>query len=77
MEIQISFLTDALPVELIWTNSELIFTYIGFCADWLLVKLSAPKIFLSENQFPWMEMISLQEKIDVSEKHVENIQWVV
>ena len=52
VEIDKSFVTDVLPVELIGMNSALVFTYIEFCADQLLVELGAPKFYLSENILP-------------------------
>ena len=55
VEIDKSFVTDVLPVELIGMNSALVFAYIEFCADQLLVELGAPKLYLSENLLPWME----------------------
>ena len=70
VEIEKSFVTDALPVELIGMNSALMCTYIEFCADRLLVELGAPKFYSSENPFPWMEMISLQGKTNFFEKRV-------
>eukprot|EP00592_Proboscia_alata_P011902 CAMPEP_0194392878 /NCGR_PEP_ID=MMETSP0174-20130528/122984_1 /TAXON_ID=216777 /ORGANISM="Proboscia alata, Strain PI-D3" /LENGTH=513 /DNA_ID=CAMNT_0039188495 /DNA_START=64 /DNA_END=1606 /DNA_ORIENTATION=- len=70
VEIEKSFVTDALPVELIGMNSALMCTYIEFCADRLLVELGVPKFYSSENPFPWMEMISLQGKTNFFEKRV-------
>ena len=60
VEIERSFLCDALPVDLIGMNSRLMEQYIQFVADRLLVALGAEKLYKSSNPFDWMEMLSLQ-----------------
>ena len=52
VEIEKSFVTDALPVELIGMNSSLMCTYIEFCADRLLIELGVSKHYRSKNPFP-------------------------
>src|SRR5580704_4462990 len=42
VEIELEFVCDALPVELIGMNSKLMSTYIQFCADRLLYALGVP-----------------------------------
>jgi ribonucleotide reductase beta subunit family protein with ferritin-like domain len=54
-----SFVTQALPVELVGMNSMQMSLYIKFVADRLLQSLGSPKVYLNENPFEWMEMISL------------------
>merc|ERR1712173_405200 len=56
--IEIDFLTNALPVDLIGMNKKLMAQYIKFVADRLLVSLDCPKIYKAENPFDFMEMIS-------------------
>ena len=68
--IEKEFVSDALPVELIGMNSELMCQYIEFCADRLLQALGVPKIYNATNPFDWMEMISLQGKTNFFEKRV-------
>ncbi len=72
--IEKEFVSDALPVNLIGMNSELMCQYIEFVADRLLVSLGAPKLYNVENPFPWMEMISLQGKTNFFEKRVGDYQ---
>merc|ERR1712141_395086 len=45
VDIEIEFLTDALPVRLIGMNCDLMSTYIKFVADRLLHELSCKKIY--------------------------------
>lgn len=59
VDIEMSFVTESLPVELIGMNSSLMQQYIKFCADRLLYSLGVPKFYKVENPFEWMEMISL------------------
>merc|ERR1711997_167335 len=74
VEIEIEFLTDALPVKLIGMNHELMATYIKFVADRLLVELNCNKIYRVENPFDFMENISLDGKTNFFEKRVGEYQ---
>ena len=62
VEYEKEFVCEALSVALIGMNSDLMSSYIEFCADRLLVALGAPKMFNAKNPFDWMELISLQGK---------------
>ena len=74
VEIEKEFVSDALPVNLIGMNSDLMCQYIEFVADRLLAALQQEKIFNVENPFPWMDMISLQGKTNFFEKRVGDYQ---
>lgn len=74
VEIEKEFVSDALPVNLIGMNAELMCQYIEFVADRLLAALGNDKIFNVENPFPWMELISLQGKTNFFEKRVGDYQ---
>jgi len=71
---EIEFVTEALPVNLIGMNANLMSDYIKFVADRLLHALGCPKIWRVENPFDWMEMISLQGKTNFFEKRVGEYQ---
>ena len=62
VDIEIEFVTEALPVRLIGMNAESMAQYIQFVADRLLVALGHPKIYNQQNPFDWMTLISLQGK---------------
>jgi ribonucleoside-diphosphate reductase subunit M2 len=70
VSIEQSFLTDALPCNLIGMNSKLMCQYIEFCADRLLVALGNEKAYNATNPFDWMENISLTGKTNFFEKKV-------
>lgn len=72
--IEKEFVSDALPVNLIGMNADLMCQYIEFVADRLLVALQQPKVYNAENPFPWMDMISLQGKTNFFEKRVGDYQ---
>jgi ribonucleoside-diphosphate reductase beta chain len=72
--IEKEFVTDALPVNLIGMNAELMSQYIEFVADRLLVELGCNKIYHATNPFDFMEMISLQGKTNFFEKRVGEYQ---
>lgn len=59
VNIEMHFVQESLPVELIGMNSALMAQYIKFVADRLLFSLGVPKFYRVENPFEWMEMISL------------------
>jgi len=72
--IEKEFVTDALPVNLIGMNAELMCQYIEFVADRLLGELGCGKLYGSTNPFDFMEMISLQGKTNFFEKRVAEYQ---
>jgi len=72
VDIEIEFLTDALPVALIGMNAKLMAQYIQFVADRLLVSLGNEKHYNVSNPFDFMDMISLQGKTNFFEKRVSD-----
>lgn len=74
VSIEKEFVSDALPVNLIGMNSDMMCQYIEFVADRLLAELGQPKIWNVENPFPWMDMINLQGKTNFFEKRVGEYQ---
>lgn len=74
VDIEMLFVSESLPVELIGMNSTQMKVYIKFIADRLLNSLGAPKVYNVENPFEWMEMISLQGKTNFFEKRVGEYQ---
>lgn len=72
--IEKEFVTDALPVNLIGMNADLMCQYIEFVADRLLVELNCPKVYNAKNPFDFMDMISLQGKTNFFEKRVAEYQ---
>merc|ERR1712102_238351 len=74
VEIEIEFLTEALPVKLIGMNHELMSQYIRYVADRLLVELNCEKEWNVENPFDFMENISLDGKANFFEKRVGDYQ---
>ena len=74
VNIEMQFVTESLPVELIGMNSGLMSQYIRFVADRLLFQLGVPKYYKVSNPFEWMEMISLQGKTNFFEKRVGEYQ---
>merc|ERR1711953_942014 len=74
VEIEIEFLTDALPVNLIGMNCDLMAQYIKYVADRLLVELGCSKCYKTSNPFDFMEAISLEGKTNFFEKRVGEYQ---
>jgi ribonucleoside-diphosphate reductase beta chain len=74
VNIEKEFVSDAIPVNLIGMNADMMCQYIEFVADRLLASLGNDKIYNVENPFPWMELISLQGKTNFFEKRVGDYQ---
>ena len=68
--IEMEFVVNTLPVELIGMNSGMMCNYIRFCADRLLLSLGCGCHYKIGNPFDWMETISLQGKTNFFEKRV-------
>lgn len=74
VEVEKSFICDALPVSLIGMNASLMSQYIEFVADRMLKDLGYRPLFGSKNPFDWMDMISLEGKTNFFEKRVAEYQ---
>jgi ribonucleoside-diphosphate reductase subunit M2 len=68
VEIETEFICDALPCNLIGMNSLLMTQYIQFVADRLCVQLGYKKIYSVGNPFDFMELISLESKVNFFER---------
>ncbi len=69
VEIENEFICEALPCRLIGMNSQLMTQYIQFCADRLCVQLGYDKIYNACNPFDFMELISLEGKVNFFERY--------
>ena len=67
-EIEKEFITDALPCRLIGMNATLMCQYIEFVADRLSLQLGYDKIYKSSNPFDFMELISIETKVNFFER---------
>ena len=67
-EIEKEFITEALPCRLIGMNAKLMTQYIEFVADRLSVQLGYDKIYGSANPFDFMELISIESKVNFFER---------
>jgi len=74
VDIEKSFICDALPVSLIGMNSSLMGQYVEFVADRMLTDLGYEPLYGSKNPFDWMDMISLEGKTNFFEKRVAEYQ---
>jgi len=74
VDIEIAFLTDALPCSLIGMNSTAMTQYIKFVADRLLTELNCSKIYNCDCPFEFMNNISMTGKTNFFEKRVGDYQ---
>ena len=72
VEIEKSFIIDALPCKLIGMDSSKMSRYIEFVADRLLKQLGVPVHWGTQNPFDFMENISLDGKSNFFEKRVSD-----
>ena len=70
VELEIEFITESLPCNLIGMNMTLMKQYVQYVADRLLLMLGLDRIYKVENPFEWMELISVQGKTNFFEKRV-------
>ena len=70
VEIEKEFITDSIPCAMIGMNATLMKQYIEYVADRLLLQLGYEKIWLRENPFDFMELISLRPKANFFEVKV-------
>jgi len=68
VEIEKEFITDAIPCRMIGMNSTLMCRYIEFIADRLSLQLGYDKIYNSQNPFDFMELISIESKVNFFER---------
>lgn len=69
-EIEEEFITKSLPVNLIGMNANKMKQYIQFVTDYWLHELGYETLFNVRNPFPFMTMISLENKTNFFEKRV-------
>ena len=68
IEIEKDFITEALPCRLIGMNAKLMTQYIEFVGDRLCLQLGYSKIYGSSNPFDFMELISIDTKVNFFER---------
>jgi ribonucleotide reductase beta subunit family protein with ferritin-like domain len=67
-EIEKEFICEAIPCRMIGMNATLMSQYIEFVADRLCVQLGYDKIYNSTNPFDFMELISVETKVNFFER---------
>jgi len=70
VEIELEFICDALPCRLIGMNADSMKEYIKFVADRLSVQMGYDKLYNGHNPFSWMELISVEQKVNFFEAKV-------
>jgi len=66
--IETEFITEAIPCRMIGMNAVLMTQYIEFVADRLCMQLGYAKIYNSNNPFDFMELISVESKVNFFER---------
>ena len=70
VDIEIEFITESLPCNLIGMNNILMSQYIKYVSDRLLLQLNYSKLYDESNPFPFMEKLGLERKTNFFEKRV-------
>jgi ribonucleotide reductase beta subunit family protein with ferritin-like domain len=68
VEIEKEFILEAIPCRMIGMNAKLMSQYIEFVADRLSLQLGYDKIYGSVNPFDFMELISIETKVNFFER---------
>jgi ribonucleoside-diphosphate reductase subunit M2 len=66
--IEKEFITEAIPCRMIGMNSKLMTQYIEYVADRLVLQLGYDKIYHVQNPFDFMELISMESKVNFFER---------
>jgi len=74
VEIEREYICESLPCSLLGMNNELMFNYIKFVADRLIVSLGYKKIWGTVNPFDFMESISMEGKTNFFESRPTQYQ---
>lgn len=67
-EIEKEFVINILPFRLMGMNAKLMCQYVEFVADRLCLQLGYDKIYESQNPFDFMELISVETKVNFFER---------
>ena len=68
VDIEKEFITEAIPCRLIGMNNKLMTQYIEFVADRLCLQLGYDKIYGASNPLDFMELISIESKVNFFER---------
>jgi ribonucleotide reductase beta subunit family protein with ferritin-like domain len=68
VSIEKEFITEAIPCRMIGMNAKMMIQYIEFVADRLCSQLGYDKIYNSANPFDFMELISIESKVNFFER---------
>jgi ribonucleotide reductase beta subunit family protein with ferritin-like domain len=68
VDIEKEFITESIPCKMIGMNSKLMTQYIEFVADRLCLQLGYDKFYNSSNPFDFMELISVDSKVNFFER---------
>jgi len=68
VEIEKEFITESIPCRMIGMNAKLMCQYIEFVADRLVLQLGYDKVYNSTNPFDFMELISIESKVNFFER---------
>jgi ribonucleoside-diphosphate reductase subunit M2 len=68
VQIEKEFILEAIPCRMIGMNNDMMSKYIEFCSDRLCLQLGYEPIFNSKNPFSFMELISIDSKVNFFER---------
>lgn len=75
VELEYAYAKDCLPRGILGLNADVIKEYIQYIADRRLERINLPKVYGSENPFPWMsEVIDLKKEKNFFETRVTEYQ---
>lgn len=70
VDLEIEFIKESIPCKLIGMNADSMEEYIKCVANKLLEMLGYPNYYTATNPFPWMELISIDNKTNFFERRV-------
>lgn len=70
VEVEEAFVREALAEPILGMSAPLMIEYVKFVSDVVLQMLGCPRHFKNANPFPWMETISMNQKVNFFERRV-------
>jgi ribonucleotide reductase beta subunit family protein with ferritin-like domain len=68
VDIEIQFITESIPCNMLGMNSNLMSEYVQYVADRLVSQLGYSKIYNTSNPFPFMDRIAMENKVNFFEE---------
>ena len=74
VECEREFMIEALPIDIVGMNQNMMAQYIEYTADNICIDLGVSRLFNTKNPFLWMESLALEGKTNFFERRPTDYQ---